>query len=293
MDTGCFDHCLTQDERERFDREGYLLIPQALPAASLGRVLEAVDRLDTEQRSAGLGPHVLLSMTDFVRRDGVFADLVDWPRVFPKVWGVLGWNIFLYHAHMDTTPPAEPARRVSQRDYRAWHQDSMRVNDEVECHPRPRLSVKVAYFLTDTSVPDCGAMYVQPGSQYNDELHLAPGQVDPPGAIPLKVKPGTAVLFDRRIWHSRSLNTSVVTRKGVFFGYSYRWMQPKDDMNVQGLLAAADPIRRQVLGWRTSADGLYSPTPEDVPLRAFLEKHHKLDTARSHHRGTAVGKPPR
>jgi len=293
MDTSCFQFCLSDSEREQFDRQGYLLIPDALPPDALARVLAAVDRLDAEQRSAGLGPSALLSMTDFVRRDPAFLDLVDWPRVFPKIWGVLGWNIYLYHAHMDTTPPADQSRRTSQRDYRAWHQDSMRVNDEVESHPRPRLSVKVAYFLTDTTVPDCGAMYVQPGSHLDDELRLAPGEVDPPGAVPLKVKPGTAVLFDRRIWHSRSLNTSAVTRKGVFFGYSYRWMQPKDDMNVQGLFASSDPIRRQVLGWRTSADGLYAPTREDVPLRTFLETNQQLGTARHYHRGVDAGKPPR
>ena len=293
MDATWLEHCLTEAELDRFDRAGYLVIEDALPPALLERAIVAVDRLDHEQRQAGLAPHALLSLTDFIRLDPVFLDLMDCARVFPKIWGVLGWNIYVYHAHLDVTPPADEQRRVAQRDYRAWHQDSMRVNDEIESHPRPRLSLKVAYFLTDTSVPDCGAMHVWPGSMEQDELHLAPGEYDPPGTIALTVKPGTAVLFDRRLWHSRSLNTAQVTRKGVFFGYSYRWLQPKDDMNVKELYERIDPIRRQLLGGRTSADGLYAPLPEDVPLRTFLEKHGRLSSARDYHRGAAAGKAPR
>ena len=93
-------------------------------------------------------------------------DLVDWPRIFPKLWGILGWNVYVYHTHLDVTPPAAqpPARPV------AWHQDSMRVNDEIECHPRPRLSLKVGYYLTDVSGPDWGNTLLLPGSHLQDEL---------------------------------------------------------------------------------------------------------------------------
>ena len=73
-------------------------------------------------------------------------ELVDWPTTFPKLWGILGWNIYLYHSHIDVTP-AESTHH--QNWHVAWHQDSMRVNDEIECHPRPRLSLKIGYYLTD------------------------------------------------------------------------------------------------------------------------------------------------
>ena len=33
----------------------------------------------------------------------------------------------------------------------------------------PMLSLKVAYFLTDTTAPDCGAMKCVPGSHLSDE----------------------------------------------------------------------------------------------------------------------------
>jgi ectoine hydroxylase len=288
MDPRCLDHCLTEDESRQFDRQGYLMVEGALDAGDLDRVTRAVDTLYERHRAkdntsafAG-GPPGLFSQTDFIREDKAFLDLVDWPRVFPKIWGILGWNIYLYHAHCDVTPPvpvAAGAESSRQRSYRAWHQDSMRVNDEIEIHPRPRLSVKVAYFLTDTTVPDCGNMWVYPGSQRMDDLHVPDGEVDPAGAVPVVGKPGTAIIFDRRLWHSRSLNTSALTRKGVFFGYSYRWLQAKDDMNVRQLYPTLEPIRRQILGDALCADGRYAPQDGDVPLRGWLKQHERLETA--------------
>jgi ectoine hydroxylase-related dioxygenase (phytanoyl-CoA dioxygenase family) len=251
----------------------------------------------TAAAGMGSGPPGLFSQTDFIREDDAFLELVDWHRVFPKIWGILGWNIYLYHAHCDVTPPvpvAAGAEDSRQRSYRAWHQDSMRVNEEIEIHPRPRLSVKVAYFLTDTTVPGCGNMWVYPGSQRMDELHVPDGAVDPPGAVPVVGKPGTAIIFDRRIWHSRSLNTSAIARKGVFFGYSYRWLQPKDDMNVRQLYTRLDPIRRQILGDALCADGRYAPQDGDVPLRGWLREHGRLDSAGMTLREIAgAARPPR
>jgi hypothetical protein len=90
----------------------------------------------------------------------------DWPRVFPKVWGILGWNIYVYHTHLDVTPPVtEPPDRPV-----AWHQDSMRANEEMELHPRPRLSLKAGYYLSDVTGPDWGNTLLLADSHLQDEL---------------------------------------------------------------------------------------------------------------------------
>jgi hypothetical protein len=51
-------------------------------------------------------------------------------------------------------------------------------------------------------------------------------------------------------------------------------------MTVKHLYPRLDPIRRQLLGDGTSADGHYSPKAEDVPLRAWLERHDPEVVAR-------------
>src|SRR6266545_3052772 len=160
MNPECLAHRLMASEREFFNANGYLIVEDALDAATVSRLIGAVDRIDTRERTADTRDK-LLSFTNIVHEDSAFVDMLDCPTVFPKVWGILGWNMYLYHSHLDVTPPANEAAlkwRV------AWHQDSMRVNDEIETSPRPRLSLKVAFYLTDVSQPDRGNTLVVPGS---------------------------------------------------------------------------------------------------------------------------------
>ena len=37
-------------------------------------------------------------------------------------------------------------------------------------------------------------------------------------------------MFDRRIWHSASVNTNQYDRIVLFYGYSYRWLKPRDNI---------------------------------------------------------------
>ena len=288
MDSQCLEHGLTAAEREFFETNGYLTVENALDAETNARLLAAVDRIDLRERTdASRGK--LLSVSNVIHEDPALIDLIDCPTTFPKVWGILGWNIYLYHSHVDVTPPADEAALTWRV---AWHQDSMRVNDEIESHPRPRLSLKIGYYLTDVSQPDRGNTLVLPGSHLDNELDCpADGVSNPEGAEPLCVKPGTAVFIDRRIWHSRSPNLSDQTRKVVWFGYSYRWLRPKDAMTVSHLFPQLDPIRRQILGDGLSATGAYDPVDGDVPLRGWLREHCPQDAERSLH-GSAQSRPP-
>lgn len=274
MHPSCLSHCLTDDERRTFEETGYLIVPGALPADLVERLEAALDRLYGERRAGGLGPHEAMFQPNFVGRDPLFAELVDWPRTFPKVWGILGWNIYLYHGHCGVNPPAGPALPRTPKTL-GWHQDSGRVNLEMESHPRPRLSLKIAYFLSDCSEPGRGNFHVIPGSHRRDELQRPEdGLSQPEGAIPVCVKPGDAVFFDRRIWHAGSPNWSDVTRKVLFYGYGYRWIRTKDDMVIPPeLFNASDPVRQQLLGGGVNCNGRFTPTDADVPLRVWLREH--------------------
>jgi ectoine hydroxylase len=288
MHPDCLQHRLTAHEHELFNANGYLVIENALDQSQVQRLLDVVDRVDARERAPGQRSK-LLSVTDIIREDDALVDLLDYPTVFPRVWGILGWNIYLYHSHLDVTPPADEAAlqwRV------AWHQDSMRVNDEIETHPRPRLSLKVGYYLTDVSQPDRGNTLIVRGSHLWDEIDCPnDGQTNPVGAQPLCVPAGTAVLVDRRIWHSRSANLSDQTRKVLWYGYSYRWLRPKDKMTVSHLYPRLDSVRRQILGDGLSNNGVYDPADGDVPLRTWLREHCPEDAERSLH-GRSQARPP-
>ena len=131
--------------------------------------------------------------------------------------------------------------------------------------PHPRLSLKVGFWLTDISAPDSGGIRIVPESHKRDR---APDFAD---AMQVRVKAGTAVLFDRRMWHSRGINTSESTRKVLFLGYSYRWLRGLDYNLITGeILEKCSPVRRQLLGDGVDVKGWWQPTEEDVPLKGWL-----------------------
>lgn len=271
MNPSCLKYALTEEERKTFNETGYLIVEDALSEAQIATITAEFDRIYEDKLSAGHDPKTALFYPNFIPDHDVFLDLVDYEKVLPKVWGLLGWNIYLYHAHMISTPPSGQPKNDATF---GWHQDSGRVNMEMESHPRPRLSLKVAYFLSDVSEPDRGNFWVVPGSHLNDNLAMpADRQGQPEGAIPVRVKPGTAVFFDRRLWHAGTPNWSELTRKVLFYGYGYRWIRTKDDMTVQHLWERSEPIRRQLLGYGVNCNGHYTPTDADVPLRTWLKEH--------------------
>lgn len=249
---------LDRDLRSDLATRGLAVLEGALSPEETDELTDAVDAV------ARLRPPGPLHLLGFLGLDDRFLELVDHPAAFPLVREVLGWNIYVYHCHLDVHPPTvEPPRW-------RWHQDGGRQNVDL-ASPRPLLSLKVGYFLTDVDDVAQGPLWVIPGSHVRDTLaRPADGSLVPPGAEPLLVPAGTAVVFDRRLWHARGENVSAVTRKALFLAYSYRWVRPRDDLGVtREQLADADPVRRQLLGAGTSVLGHWLPTDEDVPLRAL------------------------
>ena len=161
MEPGYLEYRLTAKERRQFDQEGYFIVPDALPASLVRDLAAVVDRLDRRyRRKHGIGSREMIHILDFIGRDDLFLRLLDWPLTFPKVWGILGWNIQLYHSDMI-----------------------------------------------------------------------------------------------------------------LFYGYSYRWLRPRDDMTVDHVMGRCGSIRRQLLGAATGGMGYTSPGPGDVPLKTWMERH--------------------
>ena len=109
MDTRCLDYMLRDAERQSFERDGYLIVENALTPAQVELALAATDRLADEARvKKNLGPRDRVAVHNFAGRDEAFLELVDLPQTFARVWGLLGWNIQLYHSHLNITPPEGP-----------------------------------------------------------------------------------------------------------------------------------------------------------------------------------------
>jgi ectoine hydroxylase len=276
---------MTAEQRASFDRDGYLIIRGALGPDEAAAAREAIDRVYASIARAGsLGPDGSMHLLSAVANCPEVAGLIDHSATFPCVWSVLGWNIHVYHSHLDVHPPV----RVRMPFRFDWHQDGGRQNREVETTPRPRLSVKVGYWLSDVSEAGRGNLKVVPGSHLMNWIDGPPRRdiqwPDPEGAIEVTAGPGDAVFFDRRIWHARSRNYSGHTRKAVFFGYTYRWTAIRDDiapMQASDWFGRLTPIQQQLLGGAEDLGGdhAWGHDPATTPLYGWLKERGFLTPA--------------
>jgi len=270
---------MTPEERTAFERDGYLMVPGVLGPDEVAHYTSIVDGFYERQVQAGLmRPGDALHHLSAVHTCPDLAPLADHPGVLGFVWSILDWNVHNYHSHIDVHPPVE-----GERPFRfEWHQDGGRQNKEIETDPRPRLSFKAAYWFSDVSQPGRGNFKVVPGSHTTNRIDGPPRRdipwPDPPGAIEVTANPGDVVLFDRRIWHARSDNHSTITRKAVFFGYTYRWVVSRDAIPEDG--AGFTPVQRQLFGMLGDTDGdhAWGHEPAKVPLYEALRTAGLLDS---------------
>jgi ectoine hydroxylase-related dioxygenase (phytanoyl-CoA dioxygenase family) len=263
---------LTDEQRRLFEDTGFLVIPEALPVERVEELRErSLGLYEAERQALGLGPHAFWEMRNCILADEVFLPLLDWPATFPLVVDLLGPNIQLSTSHLTVLPPAPAEARREPGG--GWHRDGGTSAGEM-AEPHPRLFIKIAYWLSDTTHPESGAMRLVPGSnRLIGRPPTLPGADEPVGAIDLRVPAGTAVLFEQRTWHCRGNNYSNEPRVGLFIGYSYRWIRPMDYVTMPAeLLARSSPIRRQLLGDAQTQMGYYLPKDEDLPLREWARQ---------------------
>ena len=262
---------LTDEQRQSFDRDGFLVVPGALPDDLRTRLEAACDRLYAEGLAAeGLNDRGFWQMRNCLPRDDAFLDLLDCAATVPLVVQLLTHNVQLITSHLVVRPPNTDGpgdnRKVSD-----WHRDGGTSPRDLGL-AQPRMFIKIAYWLSDLSEPGRGAIRLLAGS--NDTSVPKPDGDTDGEHLEIRARPGDAVLFENRTLHAVGNNYSTVTRKSVFFGYGYRWIRPMDyTAQPEELLARCDPIRRQLLGDSSGPMGFQLPEPGEVPLREWLGEH--------------------
>lgn len=261
---------LTADEEKQFNNLGYFVVKNVLSNERVSELSSEVDRVHKAKSRPG---HRLL-LTDFLQYSPKFLDLIDNPKVLPKIGGILGFNISLYFTQMIVTPSA--LKVVDDYVFRpgqavGWHQDGQFVNQSI-IGPRPRLSLKAAFYLTDCERAGTGNMIIIPGDMKDEE----PDNKRKSNAIPLCVNKGDVVIFDRRLWHTSGDNFSGRTRKVLFLGYGHRWLAAADDMTVSQYYPQANPVKKQLLRYKKRGNEAYNPVlPGDLPLKDWMQNGHQ------------------
>jgi ectoine hydroxylase len=265
---------LTESQRQEFDLNGFLVIENALSPEEIAKYTAIVDDLDQRMETTFGGkarkPGEPLEVRNSVAADPRLLDILMHESAFPAIADLMGHNICMTTSHVFLRPPTPDA--ASEFKAIGWHKDGPHYHTPPANGSWPWLYTKIGYFLTDLTLPDAGALRVVPGSHKLLRPAWKPGAPDPYGFIEIRCKPGTAVIFENRLWHAVGPNYSNVPRKNIYIGYCWRWMRPIDYIQPDpALLEKVSPELRQILGDVQTQLGYIQPKPEDVPLQAWME----------------------
>lgn len=260
-------------QKAQFDRDGFVIVRDALSSEQTERLIAAADRLYADGVGRdGLSERRHWQMRNCLPSDPAFLELVAHPNILPLVAAILAWDIHLITSHLIVRPPTPDADAHFKGE--GWHRDGGQSSWEM-AEPHPRLFLKVAFLLSDQSEPGRGNTQVLPGSnRLVGPPAQAKGAPHPYGALEVLGKPGDALLFEQRTWHAVGPNHSEITRKSVFFGYGFRWVRSMDALTPPTeLFPHVSPIERQLLGEVATPMGVYLPMDEDVPLRDWWRRN--------------------
>lgn len=244
---------LKPEQRQSFAEDGFLVVPNALSAVTVDRLLEASDRLAgpflTKPEMVGRPEYNHLDLRPGLLREEALFDLVANSSTVPLVVQLLSPNI---HLHSHTLIYKRPESPDAPTFRRGWHRD-IRIPRDLGHESLPMVGIKICYCLTDFHQPNSGMTLMARGSQRKTTpLALPKGQVDPldVDVCDLKVNAGDAILFENRIFHTATPNRSNRVAKVLMYGYSYRWMKTEVYLEVPNKqqLAKADSVTRQLLG---------------------------------------------
>lgn len=250
---------LTTEQRRSFEEDGFLVVPGALSAEEVARLVEACDRLaEPLLRKPKLFGRPEFNHLDLrpglLREESLFALVAHAPAV-PLVVQLLSPNIHLHSTTLIYKRPEEPDAPAFRR---GWHRD-IRIPRDLGHKSLPMVGIKVCYCLTDFQRPNSGMTLMARGTHLREEpLAIPKGEVDPLGVevCDLRLNAGDAFLFENRIFHTAAPNRSDRTSKVLMYGYAYRWMKPEVYLDVPDRrhLERADPVERQLLGGYLDVD---------------------------------------
>ena len=232
-------------------RRGFAIIPDALGAGEVERLIEVLDRLIAEDLRH---PDPRRRNDDWMAfngalRDDAIADVVTHPNLLPHVEAILGPTCIMYACVSSSMPPN--GTNFSMR----VHVDSPRV---IPSYPT---NVGVMLALTDYTEEN-GATRFLPGSFE---------QFEPPtteefdrDAEMVFPRAGSAVVFNARTWHTGGVNRTNEPRHAVTVNYCRAYMRQSFDfvrMVPPERVPSLSPALRRVLGFDvrmpTSLDEYY------------------------------------
>jgi len=265
---------LTNAERDtinaQLEQDGFAVLPHKLPVELMDVVLNAIDRIATEDRQKDRDV-ISVKRQNCVDLDPAFRQLMMYQPALQLTYDAFGPMFHLNQSNF-ISRVKEASDDVAKNDFAAsigWHADG----------PRPALFprvdgamglhyLKFGYFLTDLTHDDGGALQVVRGSHKRDEMDGDKANFDinnyRDDVVECKVEAGTVVAFHQALWHAAYPNHSDIERKNVYISYCPTWMRPVDrDFPTEGELSGLTDEERWLLGEPRPALRWWIPRGDD------------------------------
>lgn len=103
---------------KQFEKDGYLIIPNALSQGQVEALNAAVDRILAEEPES-----LAYNIYNSVERDPAILSLIDHPELLPLMVNLLGYNIQLHISHLTVRKPNPNDVKTATNSFIHWHQD--------------------------------------------------------------------------------------------------------------------------------------------------------------------------
>jgi hypothetical protein len=219
----------TEEQRLQWERDGYLVLEDAMQGDDLARLQGAFERCRADVKedwlqgvAKGSQPASYFDIPNPLEKDDIFIDIVDHPSWYGLLMDFADDDLIFLAPQVRTVP-------LSPISYVGWHPDVP--------HTRP-LHMKVQIYLDDVT-DDGGAFAYVPGSHKPNvgpcptyqRLECMPGHIVIPG------KAGTAILFNSYGWHTSMENKTQEPRNSIILIYE-KWSE--EQFNPERFAAVAD-----------------------------------------------------
>ena len=252
---------LSDEQRRRWDAEGYLVIEGALDDDQVAFFSEELDRIRLEpgwepgdealghyarrDHAVSTDPEGFMDRRDLLGYGQHFVDLIDRSPIFDLIVDLMGPHLMFSMSQAIVRPSTDEFGGYTHTDGGEGLRE-IRVTDD----SRP-IAMKAMYLLTDVDGPDCGGFTVFPGShrrpiEWRDEALRPHPHAE--GARQLTGKAGDCYLFPHALWHGPAPNRSGRARKTLLYNYCQMFVRSYDHELTPEVDAALSPRQRRLLG---------------------------------------------
>jgi ectoine hydroxylase-related dioxygenase (phytanoyl-CoA dioxygenase family) len=232
---------VTADALVAFERDGYVVLEDAIDAELVAELLAAIDRVMVDAdipfgTNGFLGFHTR-RIFNLLPRDPLFARVPLHPAVLPLVEQVLDPQCLLSSLTAIEMQPGQEAQPL--------HADDGSI---ALPRPHPTVVCVALWALTDFDHAN-GATRLVPGSHRRDRR---PAKGEQEEYVEAEMPAGGVLLYDGSLWHGGGTNTTDHRRVGIVVNHCAGFLRQEENqlLAVPRELAAAFPRRLQeMLGY--------------------------------------------